>query len=226
MAKLLHPITISTTITLKRSVLSPKTELIHHLPSEAEPHMGFGGLQPGVPSIPAPTFADLQALQPSKLQPPADQLSRRQLQVLEVGSWKQGLLTTLRVNHLNFEGFGDFNLNKSQWKVKEARDKKLCFHSLNQEKVHQPVKGILHLMLISQITNHPFPNLEELKLILVLLNGILGFGSLYGNIPLINEMKLGELISKWVRINLSWQSTEGLNQGHKTTAFHFERRGI
>ncbi|XP_038699224.1 uncharacterized protein LOC119996606 isoform X2 [Tripterygium wilfordii] len=56
-----------------------------------------------VPSIPAPTFADLQVLQPSKLQPPADQLSRRQLQVLEVGSWKQGLLTTLRVNHLNFE---------------------------------------------------------------------------------------------------------------------------
>ena len=58
-------------------------------------------------------------------------------------------------------------------------------------------------MLISQIVVNALSNLKELKLMLILLNEILGYEFQYGNILLINKIKLEELISKWVYINLS-----------------------
>jgi hypothetical protein len=59
-------------------------------------------------------------------------------------------------------------------------------------------------MLMSQIVvNNPLSNLKELKLMLILLNEILGYEFQYGNILLINKMKLEDLRSKWVHINLS-----------------------
>ena len=88
--------------------------------------------------------------------------------------------------------------------IKEAREEKLYFHSLNQANKHQPVNDILLPMLMCQIVvNNPLSNLKELKLMLILLNEILGYEFQYGNIILINKMKLEELISKWVHINIS-----------------------
>jgi len=56
---------------------------------------------------------------------------------------------------------------------------------------------------VSNHNDQPFSNLRELKLMLILLNEILGYEFHCGNILLINKMKLKELISKWVYINLS-----------------------
>jgi hypothetical protein len=78
-----------------------------------------------------------------------------------------------------------------------SKKEKLCLHSLNQTNKHQPVKDILHPMLMSQIiVNNPLSNLKELKLMLILLNEILGYEFQCENILLINKMKLEELISK------------------------------
>jgi hypothetical protein len=74
---------------------------------------------------------------------------------------------------------------------------KTIFHSLNQTNKHQLVKDILHRMLMSQIiVNNPLSNLKELKLMLILLNVILGDEFQCGNILLINKMKLEKFISK------------------------------
>jgi hypothetical protein len=53
------------------------------------------------------------------------------------------------------------------------------------------------------VMTNPLSNLRKLKLMLILLNEILGYEFHCGNILLINKMKLEELISKWVHINLS-----------------------
>jgi hypothetical protein len=59
-------------------------------------------------------------------------------------------------------------------------------------------------MLMSQIVvNNPLLNFKELRLMLILLNEILGYEFQYGNILSINKMKLKKLISKWIDINLS-----------------------
>jgi hypothetical protein len=46
------------------------------------------------------------------------------------------------------------------------------------------------------IVNNPLSNLKELKLMLILLNEILGYEFQCGNILLINKMKLEEFMSK------------------------------
>jgi hypothetical protein len=56
---------------------------------------------------------------------------------------------------------------------------------------------------VSNPSEQPLSNLKELKLMLILLNEILGYEFQCGNILLINKMKLEELISKWIHINLS-----------------------
>lgn len=60
---------------------------------------------------------------------------------------------------------------------------------------HQSVKYILHPILMSQIVmNNPLSNLKKLKLMLILLNKILGYKLQCDNIFLINKIKLEELI--------------------------------